>query len=59
MVASAPEAPDCGQLADELRTLQDYEGGITIVDEVTVFSSELSPAGPVYEMLATAPLSAR
>ncbi len=44
-------------LAEGLRKLQDFEGGTTIVDEVTVFSSELRPTGPVYDVLATAPLA--
>jgi 2'-5' RNA ligase len=45
------------QLVEGLRTMQDFVGGTTIVDEVTVFSSELKPAGPVYDVLATAPLA--
>lgn len=44
-------------LVDGLRSLQDFEAGTTIVDEITVFSSELRPSGPVYEVLATAPLA--
>lgn len=44
-------------LADGLRNLQDFAGGTTVVDEVTVFSSQLRPSGPVYEVLATASLA--
>lgn len=44
-------------LIEGLRALQDFVGGTTIVDEVTVFSSELTPTGPVYDVLATAPLA--
>ncbi|MHB9080943.1 MAG: RNA 2',3'-cyclic phosphodiesterase [Pirellulaceae bacterium] len=50
--------PSLQQLADVLRTLHDFDGGTTEVDEVTVFSSELTRSGPTYEVLARAPLDA-
>ncbi len=34
----------------------DWEGGDTMVDEVLVMSSELSRGGPVYSIMARAPL---
>ncbi len=49
--------PQLQQLAEALQTLHDFDGGFTTVDEVTVFSSELSPAGPTHEVLARAPLA--
>ena len=50
--------PQLQQLADALQALHDFDGGFTTVDEVTVFSSELSPAGPTHEVLP-APRCAR
>jgi 2'-5' RNA ligase len=43
-----------------VRLLQEherFEGGVTAVDEVVVFASELTRSGPQYEVLARAPLA--
>ncbi|HET6879050.1 MAG TPA: RNA 2',3'-cyclic phosphodiesterase [Pirellulales bacterium] len=37
----------------------DFVGGVSSVDEVTVFSSELEAEGPLHEPLAVAPLNGR
>ena len=44
-------------LVRELAGLAEFDGGSMLVDEVTVYSSELQPGGPVYEVLARAPLA--
>jgi 2'-5' RNA ligase len=44
-------------LAQELAELADFDAGTMLVDEVTVYSSELTRDGPVYEVLAHAPLA--
>jgi RNA 2',3'-cyclic 3'-phosphodiesterase len=44
-------------LVRELASLAEYEAGSMLVDEVTVFSSQLKPGGPVYEVLARAALA--
>jgi 2'-5' RNA ligase len=44
-------------LAAELANLADFDGGTMAVDEVTVFSSELTRNGPIYEPLGFAPLA--
>ncbi|MHB0955241.1 MAG: RNA 2',3'-cyclic phosphodiesterase [Pirellulaceae bacterium] len=49
--------PTLQPLSHALESLHDFDGGPTMVDEVTVFSSELSPAGPIHEVLARAPLA--
>jgi 2'-5' RNA ligase len=49
------EAPR--SLATELAKLADFEGGKMLVDEVVVYSSELTRQGPIYEPLGFAPLS--
>ena len=41
----------------ELAALSEIELGSMLVDEVTVFSSELKPDGPVYDVLAHAALA--
>lgn len=43
-------------LAERVAKLSNYEGGQMEVAEATVFASELGPAGPMYHVLATAPL---
>lgn len=43
-------------LAAELAKLADFDGGTMLVDEVTVYSSQLTPQGPIYESLGVAPL---
>jgi 2'-5' RNA ligase len=43
-------------LVQELANLADHNGGTMHVDEVIVYSSELTRQGPVYEPLAFAPL---
>lgn len=49
--------PQVRSLSEALRACEDFDAGPTTVDEVTVFASELSPAGPTYEVLAQAPLA--
>ena len=44
-------------LVRELAALADYDAGVMLVDEVTVFSSEIRQDGPIYEVLAHAPLA--
>jgi 2'-5' RNA ligase len=44
-------------LAAELAELADYDAGSMLVDEVTVYSSQLGPDGPTYDVLARAPLA--
>ena len=44
-------------LAEELATLADYDAGTMLVDEVTVYSSQLGREGPTYDALARAPLA--
>jgi 2'-5' RNA ligase len=44
-------------LAGELAELADYDAGSMLVDEVTVYSSQLGPDGPTYDVLARAPLA--
>lgn len=45
------------ELATELAAMADFAGGTMLVDEVTVYSSELTREGPVYEPLGFAPLA--
>jgi 2'-5' RNA ligase len=44
-------------LANELATMADLQAGTMLVDEVVVYSSELTREGPVYEPLGFAPLA--
>jgi 2'-5' RNA ligase len=44
-------------LAGELAELAGYDAGSMLVDEVTVYSSQLGPDGPTYDVLARAPLA--
>jgi RNA 2',3'-cyclic 3'-phosphodiesterase len=44
-------------LAGELARLADYDAGSMLVDEVTVYSSQLGPEGPTYDVVARAPLA--
>ncbi len=44
-------------LVRELAGLAEFDAGSMLVDEVTVFSSNLTPDGPRYEVLARAPLA--
>ena len=46
-------------LADEIKSLGDYIGGVTDVSEVVVFSSTLERDGPTYEPLSHATLDGR
>jgi 2'-5' RNA ligase len=43
-------------LAKELAALANYDAGTMLVDEVTVYASELGREGPEYRVLAHAPL---
>lgn len=45
------------QLVERLAKLADFDGGLMSVDEVIVFASELGRDGPVYSVLARAPLA--
>ena len=45
------------ELATELAAMADYQGGNMLVDEVIVYSSELTRTGPLYSPLGFAPLS--
>ena len=44
-------------LIRELAALAEFEAGTMLVDEVTVYTSQLGPDGPKYDVLAHAPLS--
>jgi 2'-5' RNA ligase len=44
-------------LVRELAGLAEFEGGSMLVDEVTVFASNLTSDGPRYDVLARAPLA--
>jgi 2'-5' RNA ligase len=44
-------------LVRELAGLAEFDGGSMLVDEVTVYSSQLRPEGPMYDVLARAPLA--
>lgn len=44
-------------LVRELAALAEFDAGAMLVDEVTVFSSQLGPGGPTYEVLSRAPLA--
>jgi len=45
------------QLAERLAKMTDFEGGITTVDQVTVFASESSRDGSTYHIVSRAPLA--
>ena len=47
------------ELSERLGKLADFPGGMSSVEEVVVFSSELGRDGSVYEVLATAALGGR
>jgi 2'-5' RNA ligase len=47
---------DVGELGELVARQADFVGGVSSVDEVIVFSSELAPDGPVHEPLAVAAL---
>ncbi len=49
-------SPGLARLAQLIHEQADYEAAATSVEEVVVYSSELSPDGPSYEPLAFAPL---
>ncbi len=44
-------------LAERLAKMTNFEGGITTVDQVTVFASEPSRDGPTYHIVSRAPLA--
>jgi 2'-5' RNA ligase len=44
-------------LIRELAALAEFDAGTMLVDEVTVYSSQLGPDGPTYDVLAHAPLA--
>jgi RNA 2',3'-cyclic 3'-phosphodiesterase len=44
-------------LVRELAALADFDAGTMLVDEVIVFSSQLRQDGPIYDVLAHAPLA--
>jgi len=43
-------------LAGELAALADFDAGTMLVDEVAVYSSQLTRDGPIYDILSHAPL---
>lgn len=45
-----------GELGRLIEAEADFDGGVSLVDEVVVFSSELGPDGPTYEPLCHAEL---
>jgi len=45
------------EISDRLATLADFDGGVMEVAEVLVYASELTREGPVYTVLARAPLA--
>jgi 2'-5' RNA ligase len=47
------------ELGRRLMQHADFDAGRMIVDKAAVFSSTLTPAGPLYEILGTAPLGAK
>ena len=53
--SGGPAVADLGQL---LRQQAEFDAGACHVDELVVFSSELTPAGPVYAAFGRAPLKA-
>ncbi len=44
-------------LIRELAALAEFDAGMMLVDEVTVYASQLGPDGPTYDILAHAPLA--
>lgn len=51
--------PGLARLAQLLREQAEFKGAETFVEQVVVFSSQLTPQGPIYEPLATLPLQGR
>lgn len=49
--------PELAELSELVKSLSDHPIGTTAVDEVTVFSSELTREGPVYQALSHASLA--
>ena len=49
--------PGVEELGRLIRELTDVEAGLTAVDEVAIFSSELTRSGPIYEALGHAELN--
>ncbi len=49
--------PELDELSELITSLADHPVGTTAVDEVTVFSSELTREGPVYQALSHAALA--
>ena len=52
-------SPALAALTALLKNKSDFAAGLTPIDEVVVFSSQLSPAGPTYEALSRAPLAGK
>ncbi len=52
-------SPGLTRLAQLLRDHAEFSGAETYVEEVIVFSSQLTPEGPIYEPLATLPLQGK
>ena len=48
--------PVAKNLGDRLRELADYEAGKTRVDQIVLFSSQLTSDGPIYQVLGRAKL---
>jgi len=51
--------PAMAELAQMLKEYADYEFGITAVDELVLFSSQLTPKGPIYEEIGHAELQGK
>lgn len=51
--------PELAELTASLKNWADFEVGRTRIGHVTVFSSQLAPEGPIYHVLASAPLGGR
>jgi RNA 2',3'-cyclic 3'-phosphodiesterase len=51
--------PGIAELGDRLRQHADFLAGRMTVSKVTVFASTLTPDGPIYDVLGTAPLGER
>jgi 2'-5' RNA ligase len=55
-IGRAGRAAHPRSLSDDLSTLADYDAGTMLVDEVTVYASELKSDGPEYRVLSRAAL---
>ena len=56
---AVPANGDCPLFPDLLQQHADFPAGIMNVEKVTVFSSKLTPSGPIYESIGTARLGGK